>query len=483
MAKKKAATAELVDESSTKLHIEEIESTPIEAEDVTAQLAVISPEEKAKQEVARFQVPKAWVNKKKKEIDALTTLKDDSSKDNLKRWENVWREVRQKRLGVEAKHKEVKADYLTITQVIDGTKREILGMLKPLEDQAGAELDWLENEKKRIAEEKEREEQTKLQNRVNELLANGMVFNGSFYEIGEISVDVLTIKMFDDEKFSDLLSRVKKINEEILEAKRKEEQEKEAEKQRLAKQKEEQDAAQRLLDEQKAAMQKEMDDLKDQRRLIRAQGLEQMGYKFHYAQKVWIFQNEFGNHVVNLESVENTVGATWDSINMIATNTAEELKKKAIWAQDKRETEARERKERLDKRTKEAIDKGFFFDGHNFLAKFADKDVYGFSIVNVEAVPDADWDSTFNMWVQDASLALEKAKQAAKESAEKAEQERQANLSDAQKIHEFLKKFNEATDTLPDLTSKSDLHIAFADFIEEITISQNNLVLALAAFN
>ncbi len=229
--------------------------------------AVLTPEQKAKQEVARYDIARKWIATKKKEYLALK-INGPDDKENYKIVEKAWQEIRGKRLQVAKTHKTIKEDYLIITRAVDGEKNELTELLQEIETPLNAELERIDNIKKEEAERVEREAQEKLQGRVATLLENGMAFTGSYYTIGEtVSMDVVTLKGLKDEEFSKLLETVqtakKVIDDAAAEVERKAQEERDA----LQKQKDDQETErlrlQNLADELKK-QQDEMDLLKKQ---------------------------------------------------------------------------------------------------------------------------------------------------------------------------------------------------------------------------
>lgn len=234
MSKTKKGTAKNADAAIVDIPHEVIESP--NGQPAEKALIILSAEQKAEQEIARFDVNREKILEVKEKFKDLTIAGVDDTT-GYKAVEKAWQGLRNMRLAVEKKHKEVKADYLTITKAIDGHKNELVELIQEDggEKHFGQMLEDIDKQKEELKNKKEREDQERLQGRVNELLANGMAFNGSFYAIGDaITMDVVSIKNMDDSAYNGLLSRVKELNAAMVAEKEKKEREAEAEKARQA---------------------------------------------------------------------------------------------------------------------------------------------------------------------------------------------------------------------------------------------------------
>jgi phosphate uptake regulator len=127
------------------------------------------------------------------------------------------------------------ADALKLQRGINGEWNELEGLLREVEDPLQKRKDEIDKaEENRKAEEKRKLEEKRDQ-RVADLLNNGMTLQGGFYAIGEdITMDVVTIQAMTDDAFDVFRGRVVKVNEKQLEAKRLQEEAEEAERQEHA---------------------------------------------------------------------------------------------------------------------------------------------------------------------------------------------------------------------------------------------------------
>src|SRR5690606_24916006 len=105
--------------------------------------AVLSAEDQAKLEIQKFKVSDAAIAELKEKYGSLT-IPSVEDRESLKIVTDAWRHVRNLRISVEKKHKELKADYLLISRTIDGEKNRLVKELEPLEDHLKNEIDKVE---------------------------------------------------------------------------------------------------------------------------------------------------------------------------------------------------------------------------------------------------------------------------------------------------------------------------------------------------
>lgn len=196
--------------------------------------------------------------------------------------------LRPKRTGLEAERKSVVKPYNDTVKFINGEYEKITTLIQ---EGPGGELELKEKKEaidhiiKEQEEEKKRQEEAKINNRINELIAAGMVFDGSWYVIGDndLGIPFTTVGIADVRTMSDLqhqntlelvTEKAQKINaekERLAEIERIRLQEEEKEKQR---QQEELKQQQQQLQEQQAEMKRQQDELKKQQEALDKQKRE-----------------------------------------------------------------------------------------------------------------------------------------------------------------------------------------------------------------
>lgn len=505
--KKKAnqkPSAQLIDgDKTSNLPIEEMPNLPVPSK-VPQELTA---DEKAAQEVQRFDVARAWIAEKKEAYTGLTIAGVDD-KDGIKTVHAAWQEIRAKRLAVSKTHTLIKADYLTITRAIDKEKNDLTSLLEEIENPLKDELDRIEAIKEEEKKKAEREKAEKLQGRVNELLNSGMAFNGSYYAIGaSISMDVVTLQNMSDMDYATFLGRVQAENEAAIKLQQEKEQREREEREALELQRQQQEEQQRKLQAQQKTLQDQQDAIDKQRRDMlaartkaRGKMLEVMGLIYNFSSNEWAFKTaDFGNITMPLtavqsleeESWENELSACDENVKQIKASQAEKDKEKteAIEAkriqQDKERAEAEAKRVLIGNRKAELMayygmaeqsDGSFIrrFKFETIAALFITKS----QIENYEAEP---WAAELKSLEAGKYNALKLQEDLQKLEDEATEAARVASLSDRDRVNEYLRTFAEATGKRPQITDKrikkawDAFDKVVAGAVEDLTLVLDNI--------
>lgn len=280
------------------------EMVPISSHEEVA--APETPEEQGKKEIQKFNVARSWIADLKEKWLVVPKISGIDDKDGIKAVTEFWQAARNKRLAVEKKHKEIKGDYVVISRMIDGEKNDLSGLLREIEDPAGAELDRIADLKKEADLAEERAAQQKLQGRVAELLENGMAFSGSYYTIGEnVAMDVVTLKGMPDAEYNSLLNRVKIVNRDILEEKRIANEKEAARLQGIEDQRKENERIAEQNRQQQEKINLQLKQLADMRKKSRAGMLSGLGMTFNYNRKEFQFVTATGHAGMTEKFVED----------------------------------------------------------------------------------------------------------------------------------------------------------------------------------
>lgn len=502
------ATRKKAGEGPAAALVEGKKETPIPVEEIPAPVqnlpAIITAEEKAKQEVARFDVARNWIAEKKAAYGSLT-IANLEDKDGQKAVHAAWQEIRNKRLAVEKTHKALKADYLVITRAIDGEKNDLVKLLEEIEDPLKAELDRIEAEREAIRQKAEREAQEKLQGRVAELLENGMSFNGSYYAIGDaVSMDVVTLKAMSDEDYGRLLDRVKTENQAILDRKAEEERKAQEERDRLEQQRKDQEEKDRQQAERDRELQEERDKLEQQRKDLlaartkgRAKMLEALGMTYNYSSFVWQFGTfDMGRVTLPVGTVEGLNEEKWETeYDDLAAKIKGMKEGQAQKDKERADQEAAERKRLEDERVAAEAKKAlitnrkaevFAYLGAKEQPDGSFKRVFDFPeiaplLVTKSQLENYDaeaWEAEMKRLQDDKYSAQQQQERLQKEANEKAEAARQAALSDVERVNEFLRNFGDAIAKRPQITDPK-ISAAFAAFDRTVAGAVEDLGLIL----
>lgn len=421
----------------------------------SVQVINLTPEQQAKNEIAKFNVADAGIASLNRKYGSLK-IEGIEDKDGYKKVYAAWQEVREKRIGVEKKHKEIKSDYLTISRAIDAEKNRLVDKLKPLEDKLGDEVDRIDALKKEEKERAEREAQERLQARVNALIENGMQFNGSFYSIGEqISMDVISIKDMNDEQFSSLMEKVELEHIKILEAEAEKERQEQEERDRLKRQQEEQARKEQEQKEEQARLDREREELLEEKRTGRREIL--IGMDFEQDGLYWKYSVGSSSCVVYFGDLALLDADQWKSILEDAkhkkTYTFNEAKEKAeADRKEKEQAEAerlrieQERKEReqlIHNRISEVVNIGLSLSDdkkyYQIRGQFTESTILVL-FTEIEDLNGDQWRSYIHSLIKKVDTLKHDEKVAEQQKKDAEEKERQQNLSDREKYSEYLKK-------------------------------------------
>ena len=185
----------------------------VEAKDITVE-DVISTE------IKKFNLADAKIAELKEQFKDLK-ISGVKDKDGYKAVSEAIKIVRTYRTGVEKVRKQIKEDYLKTGRAIDEEAKRLTASLEEIENPLKDKKQEIDDEIQAEKDRQEAEAQAKTDKRVEELEAVGIKFDGRFYSIGEdISVDIVTIKDFTDEQFSEFKNRVSAVNDKLQEAER-----------------------------------------------------------------------------------------------------------------------------------------------------------------------------------------------------------------------------------------------------------------------
>lgn len=209
-------------------------------------------------------------------------IEGPDDKDGYERVRAAIAVLRPKRTGLEAERKSVVKPYNDTVKLINGEYEKITTLIQ---EGPGGELELKEKKEavdeilEREKEEKRLAEEKKINDRINELIAKGMVFDGNFYSISapdlgisETSIGVVDIRTMSDDLYKNFLQMVidksGKIEAYKAEKERLLQKEKEEKEAADKKEREEFAAKKKLLDEQEAALKKQQDEIAAQQKRI-----------------------------------------------------------------------------------------------------------------------------------------------------------------------------------------------------------------------
>ena len=237
---------------------------------------------------------------------AITDLEDKEQFDAV---HSARMTVKGKRVEVEKRRKELKADALAYGREVDGKAKDIFEKLEPIETHLDREEKKVTDEQKRIKEEADRKEREKIDARIAELAAYGLHL--PFFEVASMDDESFTVSLNGAIRLHDI--EQKRLAEEVAARK--------AESDRLEDLRIEMNEKQRVIDEANAKAAAEKASLEAEKKAFEDEKRKE--------------QERINREAFEKQAVENA---------RIAAEQA---------AKEKAEREAREAKEKADKEAAE----------------------------------------------------------------------------------------------------------------------------------
>lgn len=416
-----------------------------------------TPEARIKEEIKKLPIAEAAIAEMAKKCKGLKIrpLPSPDDKEGMKKWREEKEKVRENlavvrkaRTSLEAKRKEVKADYLKIGKGIDEHVANLQKLIEPIESPLDELLDRANKEEEDRKNEAIRLQQEKLQGRVASLLEAGIKFDGSFYSIGHISVDVVTISAMQDERFETLLEGVKTAKAFEVEQERIAAQE---EADRRAKEEEDR----RILQEQQAQLEKDRleiqrqkDELAEQQRQAREQviknrrsQLEGLGLSWNSLDNKYLAKNGSGAVSVFLHEVTEATEEAW--VEMFANvsklwNEIKDAEVKRLEEVARVELENKKKAEILSSRI--SFLKGKGFAEASFGLTYAQPNVHPYNLA-LETIQDLDqeqWNKYLVTIEENIFTINENSNKEARRIYEEGEAARKAKLNESEKLVEYF---------------------------------------------
>lgn len=413
-----------------------VQSVEAEEEPLTTEMVIA-------REVKRYNIADAAIEQYKKEFKKLK-IKGIDDKEGYKKVKEAWQTVRGKRLEVSAKHKDIKEDYLKIARAIDGEKNRLTELLEPLEDELKGKMDAIDEAKEAEKLRKAKEEEDRLNLRVEKLCELGATMQQGYYRLGDtIAMDIATLRSMTDEQYTSLHSAASLKAAEIKADQEKKDKEKKDEQDRMDKQREEQAATQKRLKDQQDELDRQKKQLEEQQRQaaqaikdarrgrVLALGLNE-GKDY--------FSKSYGKETIQIKAdhLYDAEPADFESVLLILKNEMDLFQQNY----DKAIADAAKAKEELDKKKTEIstkmADAGFTYnynrEAFTFKNTITDLEITMAVLVTDDMVDDkvADWKNI---------ITLAKKQQEDNEEAErqKAEDFRLAKLGDDGILKEAFK--------------------------------------------
>lgn len=296
-------------------------------------------------ELTKFDSVIPKVNELAKEFMPLT-IKSVDDKDGYTEVSKALRFIVSKRTAVEEKRKELKADSLAFGRAVDARAKEITAMLEPIETHLKEEKLRIDAEKERIEREIEEKKQAKINERIQRLFSLQMwqtqtefIWNSKL-KAQEISILRINLEIYTDEEFDEFFNATKIVVDAENAELNRIELEKKAEAERIESEK-------KALEAEKARIDKEIADMKNERLLIRNKILIDLGLGVVSHSHYWGFM-KIANGIdfvplMHKDDVKNWSNDIWSAELENLKVVVDNLKVAEAEAEKKREAEMEER--------------------------------------------------------------------------------------------------------------------------------------------
>ncbi len=359
--------------------------------DIVAVQVFETVDAKIANDIQKFDVNVSAIEKVKLEIEPLTIAgpADKAGAEAVRKGGLVLKKMR---TSIEAKRKELKSDVLKYGRGLDDHAKMLTALIEPLEDLTNGKYGAWERENAAIEAQKEKEAEDMLVRRVKQIIDTGAAFDGVNYSLGQEEISYSELKLMSDDayallykNFFDLYEHFEKLRIEAEQAERdaaekllreQEEasriaQEQEAERirqqqfeqQKLDEQRQAQaDEAARLEHEKQMLMfeRQQLEDAKaaalKQRTEAREKQLKELGMTLDFGAGIWFYKTaEFGNSQTSSFSLFDLTDEGWKIVYNRLSVEIPELKEKQANLEAKQAAEAeRLTAERLEQERQEA---------------------------------------------------------------------------------------------------------------------------------
>lgn len=222
------------------------------------------------------------------------------------------------RTATERKALEITQDYKDVVKGVNNEAKRIIDEIKDIEAPIRAERKKYEDDLAAEKKRKEEEEKQKLEDRVTKLKEIGLAFDGQFYVLGNVTVDLVTIQKLKEDKFILLCSKASeeavRLEQEHQEQERIREEEREKARQEALRQEEERKELQRKVQEQEAELkrmrEKEEEQRKESERQRQDQQRELEKFKQEAKERADRLERE------KIEAVVSNIGYRLEAIGM-----------------------------------------------------------------------------------------------------------------------------------------------------------------------
>lgn len=234
----------------------------------------VSKETFIETELKKYNITDAAIAKLSKENLSLAVNGVDD-KEGYKIVKNARIGIKTKRVEIEKKRKDLKADSLKFGKAVDSEAKRITSLLMPIEEHLISQERIVDDEEERVKAEKIEKEKDRIRGRIERLITIGAVFNGSVYVFETLSTNLEELKVLTNEEFDGFIDKLagvvqsrKDKNAELKAEQERKDAERKAESKRLEKVRIEQEKKEAEIREQQEKVRIEQEKVEAEKRKI-----------------------------------------------------------------------------------------------------------------------------------------------------------------------------------------------------------------------
>lgn len=319
----------------------------------------------AKQEIVKLDANMQRIAEWKEQYGNLV-VKSVDDKEGLKAVQEAKRVLRKGRTTVDGRRKDAVSLYVKVQKAVNEQARVYISAIEEIEAHIDAEIEKVERWQREEEERKAAEVKAKLDGRVKLLEGIGFSFNGSWYQLGDMSLDIVTIQNLKDADFDTLQTKANDVTEKlraeearIAEEKRKQQEEEERKSEELRKEQARIKEESNRLEAQRKEIEETQRQMAQQKLSMRQQMAENAGLTFNSVMMCYRFENKYTNQAITVEEMKTLDDVTFAN----KTKAVEAFIRAAKNNQEVAERKAREETQRKSERLNQLAEMSVFANG------------------------------------------------------------------------------------------------------------------------
>lgn len=318
---------------------------------------VQNQEEFLKGELKKFNLADAKIAELKEQYKDVTII-DTNDKDGYKSAKEALSVLRPIRTAIDKKRKELNEFPLQYQKAVNNEAKRLTELIEEIEKPIKERKDWIDGEKDRIKEAELKALEEKANKRINELLTNGMKFEGEYYAIGDVNISVVDVRSMSDETYATFLNAVKTEFKKTEDERLAKEEADRLERERYEKEVAEQKAEKERLEKEKADLERQKTELQNRITDSRKNQLESIGMRYLNSERVFKYENPLGVVTYNVDLLTLQTDAEFTQMfDGLKTQISDLVAKKQTADAQAKELAEKEAQEKAEKEAKDKADR------------------------------------------------------------------------------------------------------------------------------